>query len=115
MHIDTSAGTAPILNEAFVLLKRASLVAVAAACACAYQPTPRSDTFGFPGLVKPQVRMLEKRAQYDLSCGAGDLAYKKIEPFLVGVEGCGQKKLYRYDDERDTWLDDDKVMRVDVN
>jgi hypothetical protein len=68
---------------------------LAALSACAYQPTPTSDTFGFFDGA-PYVQQLSARTEYDLGCPSEQLTFKKLGTGTVGVSGCGNRATYKY-------------------
>lgn len=69
------------------------LVVVLAGCK-PYYPTSTSDSF--KGIWGTWVRLLEKRAPYDLNCPAEQLTCKDLGVLTVGVGGCDNRATYKF-------------------
>jgi len=72
------------------------LVMVLVSGACAYQPTPTSDTFGYFALSVQVKRELVKRTGHDLNCPLEEQTFKDLGSRTVGVSGCGNRASYKY-------------------
>lgn len=73
-----------------------SLLLTVFVAACAYQPTPSSDTFGYFTL-SPQIKgSLVTRTEHDMGCPLAEQTFKWLGNLTVGVTGCGVRGTYKY-------------------
>lgn len=47
---------------------------------------------------------LTRRAAWDMSCSQGELKLVLLSDWTRGVVGCGKKRVYVFDEPRDSWM-----------